>query len=308
MRSRSTTAAVVVLLLSMTSLVAVTARAQTSEATCVPACRSGFVCVEGRCVSACNPPCLSTETCTSSGACTASPPAISYATASTSTAAPVTPKPAVSTSAGGDASPPETSATTPSETTGSRPRVHDGFYFRGGLGVGSIVSGSVQPPRDPNEVSVSGVGPAVELAFGGTLPSGFVLGGGIYGVSVPSPSYSQKGVSVDGGSAVISSIGPFVDWYVDPANGFHVQAAIGYAVISAAKGNGTPSFPPNDTSGSGYSLSLGVGYEWWIGEQWSFGLLARVQHVSGSVKASVDTDTTSVTVTVPALLATFTYQ
>ncbi len=38
-------------------------------AQCVPPCRSSYVCVAGRCVSACNPPCASNEFCTANGVC-----------------------------------------------------------------------------------------------------------------------------------------------------------------------------------------------------------------------------------------------
>lgn len=46
-------------------------------ASCVPDCRSGFICLQGTCVSACNPPCSAHEQCTGAGQCVAStaPPA-----------------------------------------------------------------------------------------------------------------------------------------------------------------------------------------------------------------------------------------
>jgi hypothetical protein len=49
------------------------ARAQTtaSGAACFPACRAGYLCHEGQCVSACNPPCGVGETCTAAGECRA---------------------------------------------------------------------------------------------------------------------------------------------------------------------------------------------------------------------------------------------
>ncbi len=40
-----------------------------AEKSCVPACRTGYVCVEGRCVSACNPPCEKGQRCTAKGEC-----------------------------------------------------------------------------------------------------------------------------------------------------------------------------------------------------------------------------------------------
>ena len=38
-------------------------------ATCEPACRDGFTCLRGECVSACNPPCGAGERCTGAGMC-----------------------------------------------------------------------------------------------------------------------------------------------------------------------------------------------------------------------------------------------
>jgi hypothetical protein len=38
---------------------------------CRPDCRSGYTCIDGRCVSACNPPCANHERCTAAGECAA---------------------------------------------------------------------------------------------------------------------------------------------------------------------------------------------------------------------------------------------
>lgn len=45
------------------------ARAETGGGACFPACRSGYLCHRGSCISACNPPCAAGETCTSAGEC-----------------------------------------------------------------------------------------------------------------------------------------------------------------------------------------------------------------------------------------------
>ena len=42
---------------------------------CVPTCRDGYVCVKGKCVSSCNPPCAKGETCTEDAQCVATAPA-----------------------------------------------------------------------------------------------------------------------------------------------------------------------------------------------------------------------------------------
>lgn len=54
---------------------------------CVPACRSGYVCGRGTCVSACNPPCPTGQQCTGQGECTP----VASAPASSAPAAPANP-------------------------------------------------------------------------------------------------------------------------------------------------------------------------------------------------------------------------
>jgi hypothetical protein len=160
---------------------------------------------------------------------------------------------------------------------------HDGFYFRFGLGVGVLAL--KLEDEDGDEGDMSGVGPSVELAFGGAVAPGVIIGGGIYGTSVASPTYKQGDAEEDGGTAIASMIGPFVDFYPNPTGGLHLQLAIGYTALSAEKGD---VYPNDDQSGGGFGVVVGVGYEWWIGEQWSAGILGRVQYVSGSVEDSGD--------------------
>jgi hypothetical protein len=48
---------------------ATSAPASSASAACFPACRAGFVCARGRCVSPCNPPCDAGDVCTAAGEC-----------------------------------------------------------------------------------------------------------------------------------------------------------------------------------------------------------------------------------------------
>ena len=52
------------------------ARAAEPDA-CFPACRAGYLCHEGRCISACNPPCEAGQVCTATGECAAATPSSS---------------------------------------------------------------------------------------------------------------------------------------------------------------------------------------------------------------------------------------
>jgi hypothetical protein len=301
------------------------AEAASAPATCAPSCRSGYTCVQGQCVSACNPVCGADEQCTASGECLkTSPP--SPVVASLAPTPPLQ-APAAALRAPEHASPaiapapPSTAAAPATDQPAAAPsekgvRRHDGFYFRGALGGGFVASGSFTPPAakgTPTDIGISGAGPAVDLAFGGTVYEGLVVGGGIFGASLPSPSYSASGLTANGGSATVSSLGPFADWYFDPTQGFHALAGIGYAVIAAAKGTPTATggttitMPDRDQSGSGVSLTGGVGYEWWVSDQWGLGVLARVQYVTGSVKGDGQSDSTSVQVLIPSVSLSATY-
>lgn len=44
-----------------------------SQSTCLPGCRSGYICIASRCLSACNPPCDGGEVCTKEGQCQSKP-------------------------------------------------------------------------------------------------------------------------------------------------------------------------------------------------------------------------------------------
>jgi hypothetical protein len=132
----------------------------------------------------------------------------------------------------------------------------------------------------------------------------------IYGSSMPSPSYSYMGVSATGGQAVLSSIGPFADWYFDPTKGLHAQVAVGFAVIQAKAGtpdsNGNQ-VPLTDLSGNGASVMGGVGYDWWVSSQWSLGLLGRVQYVEGTLNDSNNSGKIDVQTVVASVLGTATF-
>jgi hypothetical protein len=187
------------------------------------------------------------------------------------------------------------------ESTKPGVRTHDGFYFRVALGP-NFVSSTWK--GGSSDATISGVGPALELAFGGTIARGFVLGGGIYSGTAPSPTFSNNGTSFDIGTTSSVLVGPFADWYPDPNGGFHVQGAVGF---------GYASFESKDSSfsvsGVGPGFMAGLGYELWVGEQWSLGALARLTYSTPSVKDDKNNiqgslDTTNI---VPALLINATY-
>lgn len=195
----------------------------------------------------------------------------------------------------------------PASALASKPETHDGFYFRAGMGAGYL-SNSVSFDPDPaqGDVSQAGAGVAGMLLLGGTVADGLVLGGGNMGAHFFKPTVTTGNVDSDPeGDFAVNIVGPFVSWYPDPKQGLHGLLMLGFA--TAADGN-------DATSGAatGFGLGLGVGYDFWIGEEWSLGVLGRFQYqsLSTSSRALVSgAGTVDVTydAMVPALLATITY-
>lgn len=160
-------------------------------------------------------------------------------------------------------------------------REHDGFYARLGIGPGFVL-GSSKLDKGGAEADVSGFALATELAFGGTVAPGLVIGGGSFSMVVPAPSYApDTGDEVDAGTHHVSGIGPFVDYYFDPSGGAHVQAALLLSGIYIQEKDDQPS-----GSGFGFGAMLGGGYELWVGEQWSIGPLVRIVYYRDQVEAS----------------------
>jgi hypothetical protein len=184
----------------------------------------------------------------------------------------------------------------------SAPREHDGLYARLGAGI-PFAFGSAEPDGGGPKADISGIGLGTELAIGGTLAPGLVVGGGAYSMILPSPKYEFDGGENELGTHHAGTLGPFVDYYVDPKGGLHAQAALllSFLVVDEKKDEF------EGESGGGFGVMAGVGYEFWIGEQWSVGPLFRFTYAKLNVKGNDSEAESDVTLMAPALLAAFTY-
>ena len=90
------------------------------------------------------------------------------------------------------------------------------------------------------------------------------------------PVFVEEGktVSPDDDSVKITllRLGPFLDFYPDLAGGFHfvTAAALTVQVESDVKGNAI------EPAAFGAALSIGPGYEWFLADELSLGVLGRV--------------------------------
>ncbi len=169
----------------------------------------------------------------------------------------------------------------PPEPPETGARRHDGFYLRLGIGLayGNVVSKG-EIGSSEIEATFDGMGPAYELMIGGTLGSGFVLGGGFVGqdISEPNVELETGGTSVDTSVANdealgIGLLGVFVDWFPDEHGGGHVGAMLGLGVVGL-EGD-------DDEASTGFGAALFGGYDFFISDQWSLGAELRLLRVQG---------------------------
>jgi hypothetical protein len=197
--------------------------------------------------------------------------------------------------------------------------VHDGFYMRLGTGFG-MYREQLENDDDASvhggDVSGSTIGLASvgEFAIGGTLGRGWVLGGGFYTATLLTGHYRDDN---DNEGALPSEMdpdlrdlvvfGPFVDWYPNPRKGFHLQAALGLAALTSRSDGRFGEDDDDDYEAFGAGIVLGVGYEWWIGNEWSLGVLARTQAAGLAGEDNSDVTWVHGASATPSLLLTLTY-
>jgi hypothetical protein len=158
------------------------------------------------------------------------------------------------------------------------PRVHDGFYLRLGAGFGGYHESVTRDGADESTL-VTGVASAVEFALGWAVRPGLIIGGGWVSSHALASDVSVRGEmpppEVVSGGAEVTLFGPFVDWYFDPRKGLHFQAAAGVAVAHGF-GMQTTDFD-DDAAAVGGGIAVGFGHDWWVADEWSFGILARIE-------------------------------
>jgi hypothetical protein len=176
----------------------------------------------------------------------------------------------------------------------AEPRTHDGFYLHLDAGLGYL---STSAESRGSEVNFSGVTLPSALMLGGTVGP-VAIGGGFFGDYAFSPSMEINGVEseLEDVSLMLVGIGVFADYYVDPHGGLHFQPFVGWGGLSfSSDGNSGGSDP------TGLVLALGAGYDWWVADEWSIGVMGRIAY------APLSLNDVSYTTIAPALLATFTY-
>lgn len=146
-------------------------------------------------------------------------------------------------------------------------REHDGLYLRLSLDAGYLSAG-VDSRED---FRVRGPAIGIDLMIGGTPARGFVVGGGyvIDIASSPTVATSQEKFRANA-TLSASTLGVFADWFFDPSGGFHAGALAGYS---------TSRFTVDEINAEAVATGVGgsvfTGYDAWVADQWTIGVLVR---------------------------------
>ncbi|MBN2193833.1 MAG: hypothetical protein JW751_13545 [Polyangiaceae bacterium] len=190
-----------------------------------------------------------------------------------------------------------------SPATAAEPRVHDGFHVRGGIGLGYAGDSFESDELLIGEVegSLGGVAIVGELSAGYAVFRGSFVGGGFYLNHTPSPKAKDVAwgdgeideITFDSGTYWM--IGPMLDYYFDPDSGLHLTGSIGYARLGLGDGEVEEDIPfvdlrLADQHAGGISGMIGVGYDFWVSDIVSLGVLGRfmLARVSGEDDDDLD--------------------
>lgn len=146
------------------------------------------------------------------------------------------------------------------EPTAPTPRtdyVHEGFYFRFGVGPGVLYASISEPDEDSAGSAAFAV--AANAMVGGSPAPGLAFGVGAL-------AHVGVGGKFNGQSSALFhlNVGPFFDAFPNSKKGFHLGAQIGGSTMSVSK-----ELAPNQLWGGGGTAWLG--WDTWVAPEWSAG-------------------------------------
>lgn len=157
---------------------------------------------------------------------------------------------------------------------GSGAMRHDqGIFVRPAIGFGNLAA---EIKDGSGTQTVDGLASSFGLSVGGVVSEGLVLHGTLSLSSIP-------GAKVEGGPPItteqersfsVSSFGFGMTYYTPDNLWFSAGVAPHQMTVSTTTGGCTTPECPKDTTKEDYGLGLraGIGYEWWVGDEWAIGL------------------------------------
>lgn len=144
---------------------------------------------------------------------------------------------------------------------------HDGFYLRTTLSFGLYGGGQSAGDDDAQrDVDIDGSGLDVSVLVGGTPSPGLAVGGGLQLGSLLRPDFDEQGDALATRNVGFLLLGPFVDGFPKANGGWHLGGMVGLAGLGETA--------VSDAS-AGFGGAAWVGYDTWVGADWSLGGMLR---------------------------------
>jgi len=167
--------------------------------------------------------------------------------------------------------------------------VHDGFYLRGAMGLG-LLGAEFEDDGTDQTVETGRGSLALDLMIGGSPSRGLAIGGALLSEAMVGAKYEVDGTEIGDGTVITGLLGAFIDGFPDPTGGFHVGGALGFSSVTAEELGES-----GDTlEMAGLGGAVWLGYDFWVGSEWSVGPLLRVMATADQDRGD-DTDVTAVT-------------
>jgi hypothetical protein len=128
--------------------------------------------------------------------------------------------------------------------------------------------------------TISGAGPAMNLAFGGAVMRNLVVFGELAMMSALDPTWKLNGVSrqLDSVTVDLMGIGPGVAYYLENLN-MYFSGSLSFSQVTADD-NTNSSSDSVDMTDMGLGASLVAGKEWWVSSNWGLGAAAMFRYAS----------------------------
>lgn len=177
-------------------------------------------------------------------------------------------------------------------------REHDGIFFRVHIGPAYT---QISAEEGGDELTISGSGGAFSIAVGHTVAPNLVLFGELFDDVAVDPTVEINGEDLgdaDDVTAGAIGIGAGLAYYF-PSN-FYVSGTLAMAKLSIQEDGDEEA----DTD-FGPGVSLQVGKEWWVANNWGLGV--GLQVFAGTMSESIDDNEIDYTTTAAALVVSAVY-
>jgi hypothetical protein len=126
----------------------------------------------------------------------------------------------------------------------------------------------------------TGAGLAFDISVGGAIRPGLIVAGSIHGGSYSGPTFkptSGNEMTNNDVTLTVAVLSLLVDYYPNPQAGLYFGGDIGFGT-AGLRNSRTNQDSTNDPTGLAAGLHLG--YEWWLSENWSAGLMAQLSYLN----------------------------